>query len=81
MEVKISLDSDDDEQPPSKKIKTESIESIASTSPVSKTSAISTAKSSKDKRRARIESQLEDIRLQREENRLKRQMMDLDDEE
>ncbi|KAI6861247.1 hypothetical protein KC338_g6677 [Hortaea werneckii] len=77
----ISLDSDDDEQPPSKKIKTESIESIASTSPVSKTSAISTAKSSKDKRRARIESQLEDIRLQREENRLKRQMMDLDDEE
>ncbi|KAI6909294.1 hypothetical protein KC318_g3921 [Hortaea werneckii] len=77
----ISLDSDDEEQPASKKIKTEAIESVNSTRTASKSPATPTVKSSKDKMRARIESQLEDIRLQMEGNRLKREMMDLDDAE
>ncbi|KAI7320046.1 hypothetical protein KC315_g9561 [Hortaea werneckii] len=89
----ISLDSDDEELPPSKKIKTEVIEDIPSTRAASKSRASPTAKSSKDRERARIESRLEDIRLHREENRLhmeenklqreeiklKRQMLDLED--
>ncbi|KAI7490553.1 hypothetical protein KC357_g1932 [Hortaea werneckii] len=89
----ISLDSDDEELPPSKKIETEVIEDIPSTRAASKSRASPTAKSSKDRERARIESRLEDIRLHREENRLhmeenklqreeiklKRQMLDLED--
>ncbi|RMY01517.1 hypothetical protein D0868_08446 [Hortaea werneckii] len=67
--------------PASKKIKTEAIESVNSIRTASKPPATPTVKSSKDKMRARIESQLEDIRLQMEGNRLKRQMMDLEDAE
>ncbi|RMY64081.1 hypothetical protein D0863_10071 [Hortaea werneckii] len=77
----ISLDSDDEQPPPPKKIKREVTEGIASTEAASKSPATSTAKSSKDRERTRIESRLEDIRLQREENRLRRQMMDLEDGE
>lgn len=81
MKVQISLDSDDEQPPPPKKIKREVTEGIASTEAASKSPATSTAKSSKDRERTRIESRLEDIRLQREENRLRRQMMDLEDGE
>ncbi|RMY39208.1 hypothetical protein D0865_12885 [Hortaea werneckii] len=81
--VKINLDSHDEEQPPSKKIKKESTEGVhnPSTGTATRTPANSTAKNSKDKKRARIESRLEEIRLQREEHRLRRQMMDLEDGE
>ncbi|GAB1737987.1 hypothetical protein NU219Hw_g2499t1 [Hortaea werneckii] len=82
----ISLDSDDEEVPPPKKIKTEVIEGFSSTEAGSKNPGSFTTKSSKAKERARIESQLEEIRLHREENRLqrkeqklKRQMLDLED--
>lgn len=83
MKVKINLDSHDEEQPPSKKIKKESTEGVhnPSTGTATRTPANSTAKNSKDKKRARIESRLEEIRLQREEHRLRRQMMDLEDGE
>ncbi|RMX79422.1 hypothetical protein D0869_08330 [Hortaea werneckii] len=66
---------------PKEIIKTEAIESVNSIRTASKPPATPTVKSSKDKMRARIESQLEDIRLQMEGNRLKRQMMDLEDAE
>ncbi|KAI6889355.1 hypothetical protein KC360_g4443 [Hortaea werneckii] len=75
----INLDSDDEEERPPKKIKTEVTEGMPRTRTASGLPATSTANSSKDRERARIESRLEDIRLQREENRLKRQMMDLED--
>lgn len=77
----MSLDCDDEEPPPPKKIKAEVVEGVASTGTASESPADSTAKRFKNKERARLESQLEDIRLQREENRLRRQMLDLDDEE
>lgn len=86
MKAQISLDSDDEEIPPPKKIKTEVIEGFSSTEAGSKNPGSFTTKSSKAKERAKIESQLEEIRLHREENRLqreeqklKRQMLDLED--
>ncbi|KAI7157842.1 hypothetical protein KC349_g5311 [Hortaea werneckii] len=84
----ISLDSEDEEQPPSTKIKTEIIEGFRSTEAVNQPPTTSMVKGSKGREKARIKAQLEDIRLhmeqnrlQREESRLKGQMMDLDDEE
>ncbi|RMX98929.1 hypothetical protein D0868_09817, partial [Hortaea werneckii] len=82
----ISLDSGDEEPPPSKKIKKEPVEGVSIDGAASKKPESFTTKSSKARERARIESQLEEIRLHREENRLqreeqklKRQMLDLED--
>ncbi|RMY65764.1 hypothetical protein D0863_08893 [Hortaea werneckii] len=82
----ISLDSDNEELPPAKKIKKEVVEDVSDTGAASKTQESLRTKSSKVRERARIEAQLEEIRLRREENRLqreeqmlKRQMLDLED--
>ncbi|KAI7273568.1 hypothetical protein KC335_g3221 [Hortaea werneckii] len=75
----ISLDSDEEDPPPSKKIKIEVIEGASNTGAANPAQEIFMAKSSKGRERARIESQLEEIRLQREENRLRRQIMELED--
>ncbi|KAI7385187.1 hypothetical protein KC336_g18024 [Hortaea werneckii] len=84
----ISLDSDNEEPPPPKKIKKEVVEGVPNTGAASETQESFTTKSSKARERARIEAQLEEIRLHKEENRLQReehklkqQMLDLEDED
>ena len=86
MKVQINLDSDDEEPPRSKKIKQEVMEGVSNAGAAGDEPNSFTTKSSKVTERARIESQLEEIRLQREENRLqreeqklKRQILDIED--
>lgn len=85
--LQISLDSDDEEQLPAKKLKTEDVEGAPSARAAGPTpSNLATPapparRSAKDRERERIKLELDEIRLQREENRLKRRMMDLQDDE
>lgn len=78
-DLQISLDSDDEEQPPAKKIKTEVVEGMlgetaaGSTAATTATTAPAVGRSAKAREKAKIALRLEEIRL-------RRRLMELEDE-